>query len=253
MPETETREIHYETRDVEIDIRETIVHEDAPSVWIVIPAYNEEKVIRDVITEIRRAGYGNILVVDDGSKDTTYEKAKETGAIALRHRLNRGKGAATKTGIEAAKLQGADIIVTMDGDGQHNPGDIARLVEPIVRNHCDVVLGTRLKNPEGMPKYKIVHNWIGNAIVWYLYGLWVSDSQSGFRAYSRHATEVINTRTDRYEYDSEVIREIYKYKLKYREVPIEVRYTEYSMGKVHKQSLANGIKTLYRMIFHLLK
>ena len=109
---TETREIHYETPDVEIDILETVVHEDRPSVWIVIPAYNEEKVIGDVIAAIRQAGYGNILVVDDGSKDATNEKAKETGVIALRHRLNRGKGAATKTGIEAAKLEGADIIVT---------------------------------------------------------------------------------------------------------------------------------------------
>ena len=253
MSETETREIHYETRDVEIDIRETVVREDVPSVFIVIPAYNEETVIASVIGEIRRAGYENILVVDDGSKDATYEKAKETGVITLRHRLNRGKGAATKTGIEAAKLEGADIIVTMDGDGQHSPADIERLIVPIRDGHCDVVLGTRLKNPEGMPKYKIVHNWIGNAIVWYLYGLWVSDSQSGFRAYSRHAAEVINTRTDRYEYDSEVIREIYKYKLTYQEVPIEVRYTEYSMGKATKQSLANGIKTLYRMIFHILK
>jgi glycosyltransferase involved in cell wall biosynthesis len=224
-----------------------------PNIWIVIPAYNEEKVIADVINDIRSAGYGNILVVDDGSKDDTFERAKETGATALRHRLNRGKGAATKTGIEAAKLEDADIIVTMDGDGQHNPADIAKLIEPIIRNHCDVVLGTRLKNPEGMPWYKILHNHIGNAIVWYLYGLWVSDSQSGFRAYSRHAAEVINTRTDRYEYDSEVIREIYKYKLKYKEVPIEVRYTEYSMSKSHKQSLLNGAKTLYRMLFHLLK
>ena len=113
MSETETREIHYETRDVEIDIRETVVREDVPSVFIVIPAYNEETVIASVIGEIRRAGYENILVVDDGSKDATYEKAKETGVITLRHRLNRGKGAATKTGIEAAKLEGADIIVTM--------------------------------------------------------------------------------------------------------------------------------------------
>ncbi len=224
-----------------------------PNTWIIIPAYNEASVIADVISDVRNAGYANILVIDDGSKDTTYDTAKKTGIVALKHRINRGKGAATKTGIEAAKLMGADIIVTMDGDGQHNPDDIARLIEPIKRNHCDVVLGSRLKNPEGMPWYKILHNHIGNAIVWFLYGLWVSDSQSGFRAYSRHAAEVINTKTDRYEYDSEVIREIYKYKLKFKEIPIEVRYTEYSMGKATKQSLANGIKTVYRMLFHMLK
>lgn len=221
--------------------------------WIVLPAYNEEKIIQDVLREILAAGYYNIIVVDDGSRDQTYEKAQEIpGVVALRHKLNRGKGAATKTGIEAAKLLGAGIIVTMDSDGQHNPNDIARLIEPIRKNHCDVVLGTRLKNPKGMPWYKIAANHVGNAITWYFYGLWVSDSQSGFRAYSRHASELINTKTDRYEYDSEVIREIYLYKLKYKEVPIEVRYTEYSMGKIQKQGFVNGLKTFYKIIWNII-
>lgn len=221
--------------------------------WIVLPAFNEEKIIQDTLREIQSVGYKNIIVVDDGSTDYTYERAKEIPSIVvLRHKLNRGKGAATKTGIEAAKLLDAGIIVTMDSDGQHNPQDIARLIEPIEKNHCDVVLGTRLQNPKGMPWYKICANHIGNALTWYFYGLWVSDSQSGFRAYSRHASELINTKTDRYEYDSEVIREIYIYKLKYKEVPIEVRYTEYSMGKIQKQGFWNGLKTLYKMVFHLI-
>lgn len=222
------------------------------NIWIVIPAYNEEVVIQNVIREIQDAGYQNIIVIDDGSRDHTYEQAKKmTGIIALRHMINRGKGAAVKTGIEAAKLLNADIVVTMDGDGQHNPEDIKRLVEPIESNHCDVVLGTRLIDPRGMPRHKILANWIGNAVTWYFYGLWVSDSQSGFRAYSRHASELINTKTDRYEFDSEVIREIYHYKLKYKEIPIEVRYTDYSMGKIHKQSLTNGLKTLYKIIWNI--
>lgn len=220
--------------------------------FIVVPAYQEATVIQAVIAEIRAAGFNNVIVVDDGSRDDTFEKAKATGVITLRHRLNRGKGAATKTGIEAAKLLGADIIVTMDGDGQHNPTDITRLIEPIIKTHADVVLGTRLKNPAGMPRYKIWQNKIGNLVTWFFYGLYVSDSQSGFRAYSRHAAELINTKTDRYEYDSEVIREVYLYKLTYVEIPIQVRYTEYSMGKVNKQSLENGFKTLYKIIWNLI-
>lgn len=220
--------------------------------WIVIPAYNESEVIEDVIDEIRRSGYSHIIVVDDGSKDDTQKRAQRAGVIALRQRLNRGKGAATKTGIEAAKLLGADIIVTLDGDGQHDPHDIPALIRPILQNRFDVVLGSRLINPKGMPKYKIIHNKISNLLVWYFYGLYVTDSQSGFRAYSRHAAEVINTSTDRYEYDSEVIREIYRYKLRYTEVPIAVRYTDYSTGKLHKQNLWNGIKTLYRMIWRII-
>jgi glycosyltransferase involved in cell wall biosynthesis len=219
-------------------------------IFIVIPAFNEESVIQDVIREVQGAGYKNIIVVDDGSSDDTQAKASELlGKMALKHKINRGKGGATKTGIEAAKLLDADIIVTIDGDGQHNPGDIQKLIAPIIENEYDVVLGTRLLNPKGMPWYKIIANHVGNFFTWLLFGLWVTDSQSGFRAYSKHASEVINTKADRYEYDSEVIREIYIYKLKFTEVPITVRYTEYSMGKFHKQGLVNGIKTLYKMVW----
>jgi glycosyltransferase involved in cell wall biosynthesis len=226
---------------------------DSKNIFIVIPAYNEETVIQVVIKEIKNEGYDNIIVIDDGSKDRTYEKAEEmNGTTVLRHKINRGKGAATKTGIEAAKLLGADIIVTMDGDGQHDPADIKKLINPIINKGFDTVLGTRLKNPDGMPLYKRLHNYIANIVTWYLFGLLVTDSQSGFRAYSRKAAELINTRYDRYEYDSEVIREIYLYKLKFEEVPIKVRYTEYSKRKPEKQNLFNGFKTLYKMFFKII-
>ena len=220
-------------------------------IYIVIPAFNEERVIQETIQEIKKAGYENIIIVDDGSTDKTFFKAKEAGAITLLHKINRGKGAAAKTGIEAAKILGAETIVTMDGDGQHDPADISRLISPILSDKFDVVLGSRLINPDGMLWYKIWHNRIGNVITWYLYGLWVTDSQSGLRAYSRHAADLIDTRGDRYEYDSEVIREIYKYKLEYKEIPIQVRYTDYSMGKIQKQSLVNGIQTVWKMLWRI--
>ena len=216
-------------------------------IFIVIPAYNESRVIQGVINEVKSAGYENTIVVDDGSEDNTREKASSIpGVTALKHFINRGKGAAVKTGIEAAKILDADVAVTMDGDGQHNPEDIGKMLNLISEGY-DVVLGTRLKNSKGMPFYKIIANHIGNFFTWIIYGLWVTDSQSGFRAYSRRAMELIDTKTDKYEYDSEVIREIYRHKLKYAEIPIEVRYTEYSMGKKQKQSLKNGIKTLIKM------
>ena len=196
--------------------------------------------------------YRHIIVVDDGSRDATFEVAKKSGAIALRHRLNRGKGAATKTGIEAAKFLGADIIVTMDSDGQHNPADIAGLIRPIDESRSNIILKNRLMNPAGMPWHKILANWIGNAITWYFYGLWVTDSQSGFRAYSQQAAALINTRSDRYDYESEVIREIYLHRLRYVEIPVEVRYTGYSMGKPERQSLVNGLRTFGRIIWRLI-
>ena len=228
------------------------MEENQKKIYIIIPAYNEEAVIESVIAEIRQSGYENLIIVDDGSSDNTQQVAKSAGIVALRHKINRGKGAATKTGIEAAKMLDADIIVTLDGDGQHDPQDIARLIAPIVTEKFDVVLGTRLLNPIGMPRHKIIANKIGNFCTWYLYGLWVTDSQSGFRAYSRHAAEVINTKSDRYEYDSEIIHEIKKYRLRFTEVPITVRYTAYSMGKVQKQGFLNGLKTLYKMVWNII-
>lgn len=225
---------------------------DNSNIYIIIPAYNEEAVIVGVVNEIKNAGFHNIVIIDDGSSDKTFEKASSVeNVIALRHKINRGKGASTKTGIEAAKLLGANIIVTMDGDGQHDPKDIEKLIEPILNDQAEVVLGTRLLNPVGMPWYKIIQNKFGNLVTWYLFGLYVTDSQSGFRAYSRRAAEVINTRGDRYEYDSEVLREIYIYKLKFQEAPIKVRYTAYSMGKIEKQGFLNGVKTVYKMVWNL--
>ena len=229
------------------------MYEKNAKIFIVIPAFNEAQIIQSVIKEIQSAGYQNIIVIDDGSTADTQKQAEELiGKKALRHKINRGKGGATKTGIEAAKIFNAEIIVTIDGDGQHDPKDIEKLTEPIIKNHCDVVLGTRLINPLGMPRYKIIANHFGNFFTWLLFGLWVTDSQSGFRAYSRHAAKLINTKSDRYEYDSEVIREIYRYKLSYKEIPIAVRYTAYSMGKIQKQGFINGLETLYKMIWNII-
>jgi glycosyltransferase involved in cell wall biosynthesis len=217
-------------------------------VYIVVPVYNEATILKDVISEIRASGYANIIVVDDGSDDDTYARASMMeGVVALRHLLNRGKGAAVRTGIEAARLLGAGTVITLDGDGQHDPADIAPMIT-LIRAGNDVVLGSRLMDHTGMPAYKVVHNRIGNLIVMLLYGLWVTDSQSGFRAYSRKALSAIRTTSDRYAYDSEVIREIRRNRLTFTEIPIKVRYTEYSMNKKSRMTIANGIRTFIRMM-----
>lgn len=223
------------------------------TVAVVVPAYNEAEVIAGVVEEIQAAGDYLVVVVDDGSKDDTFLQAQKCrSAIALRHRINRGKGAAIKTGVMAANRLGADIIVTIDGDGQHDPKDIEALIKPICEDGIEVVLGTRAKKRGEMPFLKILANKFGNTITWLLYGMHVSDSQSGFRAYSRFAAEIIDTKADKYEYDSKVIREINSNRLSYTEVPIKVRYTEYSMGKKQKQGFVNGIKTMIRMVWDLI-
>jgi glycosyltransferase involved in cell wall biosynthesis len=149
----------------------------------------------------------------------------------------------------AANRLNADCVVTMDGDGQHDPEDIQSLVAPILNGSCDTVLGTRTKNRQEMPLIKIIANKIGNLVTLVLYGIYVHDSQSGFRAYSKAAAQIIDTKADKYEYDSKVIREINANRLTFQEVPISVRYTDYSKTKPRKQGFVMGIKTMVRMIW----
>lgn len=223
-----------------------------PNIAVVIPIYNEAQIIGQVLEEVRRHGEYILIVVDDGSSDESYVYASANGALTLRHKINRGKGAAIKTGIMAANLLKADIVVTMDGDGQHNPADIQVLIDPIINDKIDVVLGSRLLNREEMPKIKVIANFIGNVFTWLLYGIMVSDSQSGYRAYSKYAALIIDTKADKYEYDSKVIREIKNYRLQFTEVPVHTRYTEYSKNKKYKQGFINGIVTLFRMIWKMI-
>lgn len=221
-------------------------------VYTIIPAYNEAAVIGSVVDLIKKAGLSDIIVVDDGSTDQTASEAEKSGARCLKHRLNRGKGAAVKTGIAAARMLGADVVVIMDGDGQHDPADIPALINPIINQGFDVVLGTRQLDRTSMPWYKVMHNQVANGITWTYSGLWVNDSQSGFRAFSAHALTYINTQSNQYEYESEIIKEIAKHRLRFTEVPITVHYTPYSQGKPQKQSITNGITTAYKMLLHRL-
>lgn len=214
--------------------------------YIVVPAYNESEVIELVLDELHKQNYHNIIVVDDGSTDSTYLKAKEKDVVVLRHMLNRGKGAAVKTGIEAAKILHADQIVTFDADGQHEPQDIKEALKLLEK--FDIVLGKRNFEEKHIPLFKKIGNFLGNLITWLVHGLWVQDSQSGMRAYSKKAVNLIETLADRYDYDSEIMREIVRNKLSYTEMPIHVRYTEYSQKKTNRQSYSGAIKTVIKMI-----
>lgn len=226
--------------------------------YIVLPAYNEGKVIKKTIEDIKKEGYNNIIVVDDGCTDNTYQEAISTGITVVSHPINRGKGAATQTGIDTAKLLNADIIVTMDSDGQHNPKDIKAMIEPIIKKQADVVIGSRFINKsKEMPKSRIMMNKIGNFVTYIFFGAMSSDSQSGFRAYSNKAANSVYSYMDRYEFESEMLGHIKAAKLKVTEVPIEVIYTNYSLnkykgGKVSGQGLLNGIKMVIRLIEHTL-
>ena len=215
-------------------------------VTIILPAYNEERVIADVIRALKDRGYRRIIVVDDCSKDRTNEVAKQEGAVVLRHFLNRGVGGALGTGIQAALRFDSDIIVTFDSDGQHDPDDIPRLIEPIEKGDADAVIGTRLSDPRGMPWSRRLANWTANCITFALFGVWTTDSQSGMRAFSRAAAQKLQLMTSGMEASSEIVAEIARNRCKLKEVPITVIYTEYSLSK--GQSFLRGLATLRKLL-----
>lgn len=203
---------------------------------IVTPAYNEGKVITEVIQSIPKTinGISKItpVVIDDNSNDDTFQKAQEAGAVCIRHAINLGAGGATITGLEAAKKLKADIVVTMDSDGQHAGDDMIPLIQPIIANEADVVLGSRLlQASKDMPFYKLVGNNLLNGITFLFFGIWVSDSQSGYKAFSKKALNSIQLSTNGYEVCSEMIGEIKKRKLRYKEEAITTIYTDHSKAK----------------------
>ncbi len=213
---------------------------------IAMPAFNEAKVIEKVILNIKKEGFKDILVVDDYSKDNTFEIAKRSGAKVLRYKENKGAGAATRTAIMYARNKNYDFLVLIDSDGQHNPKEIKKLLKNS-QTH-DVVIGSRMKGDiSQMPVQRKIANFVGSTATWFFFGKFVWDSQSGFKVLNKKAISKIEITFDRYEFCSEIIGEIHKHKLKYKEVPIQVIYTNHSKTK-KGQSIGNGFKMIFRFM-----
>lgn len=220
-----------------------------------IPAYNEEPVIGNVIRSIPKKLVGinkiDIFVVDDGSGDSTFEKALEAGAIAVKHILNRGLGGALKTIFSFARSECYDILVTIDADGQHSPSDISKLIKPIIDGKKDITIGSRWKLSKNVPLSRRMINKLANIITYLIFCIWTSDSQSGLRAMNRKAIDRVNLQSDGMEVSSEFFREIYTNKLRFQEVPITAMYTSYSQAK--GQKLTNAPNVFFHLFMRLLR
>ena len=216
-------------------------------VFILIPAYNEEKVINDVINDIKILGYNNVVIIDDGSIDNTYNQAKKANVLVLRHIVNRGQGAALRTGINYALNLGAGIIVTYDADGQFNPKDIEKICQPIIGGECEVVLGSRFLSQNKVPFFKSFVLKSAILFTYFITNLNLTDVHNGFRSFSRHAAKRINIRQDKMAHASDIIHEIARLKLKYKEVPVTVRYTEYSCKK--GQKISGAFRIFFDLVF----
>ncbi len=207
---------------------------DPDGVYVVVPAYCEASVLPTVIQGL--AAYlprEQIVVVNDGSPDNTAEVARAAGVVTLSHPINRGQGAALATGIAAALRLGAKIVVTFDADDQHSPSDLPALVEPIRTGRADVALGSRFASGRGsdVPASRRMLLRGGVVFTRIISRIEVTDTHNGLRALSRHAAEQIAILQDGMAHASEILDEIGRLNLKYEEVPVHIRYSEYSMSK----------------------
>lgn len=205
-------------------------------VAFVIPAYNEEKmigqVVKDLLVEANKTHYNfEVIVVNDGSKDNTSKTASKAGAKVINHILNSGSGGATATGLSYAQQNNFDVAVTMDADGQHDPKDTVKGVETLIKKKCDLLIGSRLIDAEGMSKTKILGNKGLSTITYLLFGINVTDSQSGLRVFSKKALNQLKWKTSGYEFCSEMLWRAKQQKLDIQEFPIQAIYTDYSRGK----------------------
>jgi glycosyltransferase involved in cell wall biosynthesis len=225
---------------------------NASKVCVVIPAYNEGTVIKDVVKDVRKAfdksslSY-EVVVVNDGSKDDTSIQARLGGAKVIDHILNSGAGGATATGLSYANQNGFDFAVTMDADGQHLPKDVLAGIKIAQQGTVDLLIGSRLIDTKGMSKVKVLGNKGLSTITKLLFGVDVTDSQSGLRVYSKKALESLRWKTSGYEFCSEMLWRAKQLRLDISEYAIKAVYTEYSTSKGQNNwNAINIVKSLVK-------
>ena len=213
------------------------------NVVAIIPAYNEEKALADVIGKTLEH-VDEVIVVDDGSSDKTSEVAIEAGARVIKHSVNLGKGEALKSGFKA--IGDDSIIITIDGDGQHNPSEIPDLVRPIIEDGADLVNGSRYMNgpEENTPAYRRVGQKVLDIATNISAGTKVTDSQSGFRAFSPKSKNVFRFKDTGFGIESEMLVDAAESGLKIVEIPITVRY---DLDGSTKDPITHGVGVLFNI------
>lgn len=223
-------------------------------IYIIVPSYNEEETLEEVVTGLVSRGF-KVLIIDDGSKDNTPKIARKLVkkfkpmVYHYRHLINVGLGGAIRTGIQAALSKDADIMITFDADGQHNPDDLYNMYPPIQDGEADVVIGAR--DFEDMPAGRRFGNTVMNYITYVFQGSMVKDSQSGLRAFSNKAAKKLNLKSPQYGVSSEIIGEIKRKHLRLKEVPMTTIYDQRTIEKGTNTLV--GIKIVLEFLNETLK
>ena len=218
----------------------------AEEILVLIPAYNEERMIATVIKKLRNEGLPWIVVINDGSTDSTKQLALEAGAKVISHPINRGSGAATKTGFQYALKIKAKVVVTIDADDQHDPSDIKGLVACMEENDADVVIGSRFLKKNKVPLSRRFFNRVANSFTFLFSWNYITDSQSGIKAINRKGLQTIHIEQDGFGFCSEIVIQAFKHKLKLVETPVGVVYTKESIEK--GQSAFVGVRTALNLL-----
>lgn len=213
-------------------------------VAVLLPAYNEEVAIASMI--LLSSKYADeVIVIDDGSTDRTKEVSELAGATILSHNKNKGKGVALKTGFEYAK--DFDIIVTIDADGQHNPSEIPLLLKPILDDEADLVNGSRYINGHetSTPTYRRVGQTVLDKTTNIASGVKITDSQSGFRAFSSKCFQCFNFDPEGFGIESDMLIEAANHNMRITEVEITVRY---DVNTTTANPVVQGVSVLLRVL-----
>ncbi|MFN4286187.1 MAG: glycosyltransferase family 2 protein [Lacibacter sp.] len=223
-----------------------------PRVFIVVPAYNERAdVLQTVLAALVATGHG-VVLVDDGSHWHLQPVVRHLPVHYLRHRCNLGQGAALQTGTRYALQQGADLIVHFDADGQHTVADLQALLQPLQNGACDVALGSRFLERENnyVPLAKRLLLQAARYLNWMFTGLLLSDAHNGLRAMNRKAAAAIRLTENRMAHATELLFEIRRRQLRWKEVPVHIAYTPYARQK--GQSAFNSIRIFFDVLLHKL-
>lgn len=198
---------------------------ERPSCCVIVPAYREEKRIGDVVRGILRH-CPSVLVIDDGSDDRTAEEARLAGAEVIRHQENRGKGAALNTGFERARQMGCEFVITVDGDGQHDPSDLPAFIDAYRRTGTPVLVGNRMDRTETMPWNRLLTNRFMSWLLSRKMGQYVPDTQCGYRLLRTDVLPQMPTASQRFAAESEVLLQLSERGVTIGSVPIKVIYRD---------------------------
>ncbi len=216
-----------------------------PDVWIVVPAFNEARVIGDVIADVRSV-FDHVVCVDDGSTDGTGAIALQAGAHLVRHPVNLGQGAAIQTGVEYARRQpGAQVFATFDGDGQHRVKDAVAMIDRLSARDVDIVIGTRFGRPGG-GRPPLLKRIVLRTAAWLSprgRGLGLTDTNNGLRVFNKTVADGLNITMSGMSHATEFVMLIAENHWRVAEDPVEVLYTEYSKSK--GQPLLNGVNIIF--------